>query len=55
MGREIKIQGVKQAPLSVQAMEAEQLWKCAKGNDIWAFAVVNCVKKQAEQVVPEDI
>jgi hypothetical protein len=48
MGREIKLQGVKQAPLSVQAMEAEQLWKCAKGNDIWAFVVVNCVKEQAE-------
>jgi hypothetical protein len=55
MGRDIKLQGVKQAPLSVQAMEAEQLWKCAKGNDIWAFAVVKCVKEQAEQVVPEDI
>jgi hypothetical protein len=55
MDREIKIQGVKQAPLTVQAMEAEQLCKCAKGNDIWAFAVVDCVKEKAEQLIAEDI
>jgi hypothetical protein len=36
-------------------MEAEQLCKCAKGNDIWAFAVVDCVKEKAEQLIAEDI
>jgi hypothetical protein len=36
-------------------MEAEQLWKCVKGNDIWAFAVVECVTSFGEQLIPDDV
>jgi hypothetical protein len=34
LGRDIKLQGVKPGELALQPIEAEQLWKSAKGNDI---------------------
>jgi hypothetical protein len=36
-------------------MEAEQLWKCVKGNDIWAFVVVECVPSVGEQLIPDAV
>jgi hypothetical protein len=38
--------------LALQPIEAEQLWKSAKGNDIWAFAVVECISAPSEQDIP---
>jgi hypothetical protein len=54
-GRSVTLQGVKPMELQSQPMEAEQLWKCAKGNDIWAFAVVECVPSVGEQLIPEAV
>jgi hypothetical protein len=41
--------------LQVQPIEAKQLWKAAKGNDIWAFAVVECVQEAGEQTIPKSV
>jgi hypothetical protein len=38
--------------LALQLIEAEQLWKSAKGNDIWAFTVVECISAPSEQDIP---
>jgi hypothetical protein len=50
MGRNIKIRGLKPIELKLQHIEAEQLRKCAKGNDIWAFAVVECWNQLEEKL-----
>jgi hypothetical protein len=55
MGKHIKIQGVKPASMMLQPIEAEQVWKSAKGDDIWAFAVVEYVegvKDNIQQDIP---
>jgi hypothetical protein len=54
-GKLIKIQGVQPGELTVQPIEVDQLWKCAKGNDIWGFAVVEYVTPAEEETVPESI
>jgi hypothetical protein len=51
----VTLQGVKPVELQLQPMEAEQLWKCVKGNDIWAFAVVECVTSVGKQLIPDDV
>jgi hypothetical protein len=43
MGKMVKLQGVKPVVPQLQLTEAEQLWKCAKGNYVWAFALVDYV------------
>jgi hypothetical protein len=39
----------------VQPIEAEQLWKACKGNDIWAFAVVEMVDNKHQEEIPAPI
>jgi hypothetical protein len=55
LGRQIKLQGVKPTVLQVQPIKAEQLCKAAKGNDIWAFAIVECVQQAEEQAIPDSV
>lgn len=54
-GRQIKLRGVKPGELTLQPIEAEQVWKSAKGNDIWAFAVVECVEQPIKEDITESI
>lgn len=54
-GRQIKLRGVKPGELTLQPIEAEQVWKSAKGNDIWAFAVVESVQQAIKEEVLESI
>jgi hypothetical protein len=48
-GQLITLQGVSVSSIQPQVMSAEQIWKWAKGNDIWALAIVEKVPAQAVQ------
>jgi hypothetical protein len=54
-GRNIKLQGVLPQLSQGQPIEAEQLWKACKGNDIWAFAVVEMVDNKQQEEIPAPI
>jgi hypothetical protein len=55
-GTKIKIQGIlTQKDMGVQEMSAEQIVKWAKGNDIWAYAVVQEVNPEDKLPVPQPI
>jgi hypothetical protein len=54
-GRTIKIQGIKPSANRVEPVQAEQLWKACKGNDIWAFAIVEQTHHPDNSEVPEPI
>lgn len=54
-GRQIKIQGIKPAIMKLDTMSAKLLWKSCKGNDIWAYAIVNFIPEQQLQDIPENI
>jgi len=40
-GQVITLQGTHSPPLQLSTMSADQLLKCYKGNDVWAFALVD--------------
>ncbi|WVZ79446.1 hypothetical protein U9M48_027023 [Paspalum notatum var. saurae] len=40
-GKPVHLQGLPPPPLQLTAMTPAQLWKATRGNDIWAFAVVD--------------
>lgn len=54
-GKEVSIQGIQHGPITVQGMTADNLWKSCKGNDIWAFAVVNYISDKLLKDIPEPI
>jgi hypothetical protein len=53
-GREVEIQGVQTGPVTLGSMTTDNLWKSSKGNDIWAFAVVNHIPEELQDI-PESI
>jgi hypothetical protein len=54
-GRTIKLQGVKPAVQQLDPLPAEQLWKACKGNDIWAFVILENVSTPTHSEVPDSI
>ncbi|RLN25665.1 uncharacterized protein C2845_PM07G31520 [Panicum miliaceum] len=54
-GKRVKLQGLQPTPVRLDSMTAKQLWKSCKGNDIWAYAIVNFIPEQQLKDIPETI
>lgn len=42
-GRHVKLQGLQQKPLELTAMSATKVYNFVKGNDVWAFVLMDYV------------
>jgi hypothetical protein len=42
-GRTIKLQGLTDAPMQLSAISATKVYNATKGNDIWAFVLLDHV------------
>ncbi|WVZ53353.1 LOW QUALITY PROTEIN: hypothetical protein U9M48_004313 [Paspalum notatum var. saurae] len=51
-GKPVHLQGLHPPPLQLTAMTPDQLWKATRGNDIWAFAVVDSPSVSLNTAVP---
>lgn len=40
-GRSIKLQGIQEPPMNISAISATKVFNSAKGNDVWAFVLVD--------------
>ena len=54
-GQLITLQGVQPPPLQLSSLSADQLLKCYKGNDIWAFALVTSLDSPPAVEPPAEI
>lgn len=54
-GKLVRLQGVQAVGASVQAMSANQLVKCYKGNDIWAMVLVTQEIPTGSEDSPEEV
>jgi hypothetical protein len=46
-GRNVKLQGITQQPLQLQSISATKVFNSTKGNDVWAFVLVDHVPDKA--------
>ncbi|WVZ53938.1 hypothetical protein U9M48_004823 [Paspalum notatum var. saurae] len=51
----ITLQGILPVPLQMTEITVEQLWKCCKGNDVWACAVVQSSENAPVAAIPKEI
>ncbi|WVZ52626.1 hypothetical protein U9M48_003668 [Paspalum notatum var. saurae] len=54
-GNQIQLQGLKPVPMHLSAITPEQVWKATQGNDIWAFAVIDCPLVSVSGDIPAPI
>jgi hypothetical protein len=40
-GRSVVLKGLQSLALEVSSMTAKQVYKCTKGNDVWAFVILD--------------